>query len=106
MQNREYVIPAPETANSSTLRAVVDHYHKVVYCEIPKVASTSWAKLFKKLAAKEMDSRKQWFAEHPYPWMTFKVNSRYRYVFKLSCSTKSSSHNVWTEFPWHNVSSP
>ena len=69
IQDGEYVIPPPETAYISTVRAFVDHYHKVMYCEIPKVGTTSLLSMFQQLGQKEIHEREQWFSKHPYEWI-------------------------------------
>ena len=49
-----------------TQKGVVDHYKKIVYCDIPKSGTTSWFEMFQKLTERERLERKKWFSEHPY----------------------------------------
>ena len=53
ISNGYYVHPRRTKPENSILRAIVDHYHQVVFCVIPKVATGSWSDLFKSVFEKE-----------------------------------------------------
>ena len=73
-----YVIPPAEDAVTSTLRGVVDHYHRVEFCDIPKSGTTSWLVMFYKLTEKERAQRTKWFSRHPYSWLGQAPSDGYR----------------------------
>ena len=78
IQDGYYVIPPPEEAEDSQLKGVVDNYSKVMFCDIHKVASTSWQKMIHQLVRREKNERQRWFSEHPYTWRSISGTNRYR----------------------------
>ena len=56
-----YMTGPTAEASVSQLRAMVDHYHQVVYCQILKAGSGSWKQFFERLFHREYDARKQWY---------------------------------------------
>ena len=73
-----YVIPPSEQADSSSLKALVDNYHQVVYCEISKVASGSFFDFFQILILREEPERHAWFKKHRHPF--YSNGDHYMYV--------------------------
>ena len=64
ISNGYYVHPRKTKPENSVLRTLVDHYHQVVYCSIPKVATDSWFYLFKSVFEKEEAARRDLFSLH------------------------------------------
>ena len=62
----------------SHIKGVVDHYHRIVYCDLPKSGTTSWHSVFAKLAKHESIERRQLFERHPYQWHYYRANDRYK----------------------------
>ena len=58
ISNGYYVHPRETKPENSILRGLVDHYHQVVFCVIPKVATDSWSDLFKSVFDKEEAARR------------------------------------------------
>ena len=80
------MIPPSEEAANLALRAYADHFHQVMFCEVPKAGSTSWFTMFRRLMQKEKDVREKWFQQHVYDW--YGGHDRYAYVnFITSLST-------------------
>ena len=69
IRDGHYVIPNPELAVNRTVGAVVDHFHQVSFCPIPKAGSTSWLQLYGILIEKERKRRAKWYSQQPpYDW--------------------------------------
>ena len=65
VENSEYPTTPIYPVGQSRQKGLLDHYHRIVYCDIGKVGSTSWRKFFKKLTAKEKAERSSWRSKHP-----------------------------------------
>ena len=73
-----YTMRPVEESDESALFAVVDHYQRFVYCDIPKVASTSWLAFFTKLAERDKEERFKWYETHVLPTYEYRTVDRYR----------------------------
>ena len=73
-----YVIKPPEDAAESLQRCIVDNYHWTVFCQIPKAAGTSWAKMINHLVQSELGKRTEWFSQHPSSSLLPFTGARYR----------------------------
>ena len=58
--------PTVTSRKGSQLKAIVDHYHKMLFCDIGKTGTSSWLSVFKKMVEHEKTKRRQWFKKHPF----------------------------------------
>ena len=63
----------PKNNTNSRQRGIVDHYSKVVYCDIPKVATRSWLVFFNKLTAINKEERLVKYGNHTYSFNSLRV---------------------------------
>ena len=68
IEKGSYKIPRSGNQTITKARGIVDNYHKVLYCQNAKVASTSWVEMFTIMIREERLNRRKWFAKHPHPW--------------------------------------
>ena len=68
----------PPSRNGSQLKAIVDHYHKMLFCDIGKTGTSSWLNVFNKMIERERSERTMWFRKHPFRPYSIKKADRYR----------------------------
>lgn len=85
--------------NQSTLIALVDHYQQVVYCQVPKVGTTSWNVMYKKLAERDRRQRVEFFKTNlSNHWDdSIKPAHRYEDLYKLGFSRLSRGSDAHNE---------
>ena len=64
----------------SHLKVVVDHYNKVLFCDVPHTASSGWIALMREIIKKQGEDRIQWAKEHPSKWNDYFPGDRFRSV--------------------------
>ena len=57
---------------------VADQYHRMVFCPIQKVSSSSWLRFFATMAKEERADRDVWLTTHPGNWSVFGNSPRQR----------------------------
>ena len=85
LENLEYgcsVVSRGGNGTSSSLRALVDHFHKFIFCDVPKTGTTSWLEFFKGMMERERMERRTWMKRHGYryPWYETHSDDRFRWV--------------------------
>ena len=65
------------------IKVVVDHYNKVLFCDVPHTASSGWIALMREIIKKQGEDRIQWAKEHPLTWNDYFPDDSFRSV-KLS----------------------
>ena len=68
----------PPSRNGSQLKALVDHYHKMLFCDIGKTGTSSWLAVFKQMIERERSERTLWFKKHPFRFYPIQNPDRYR----------------------------
>ena len=80
---------------------IADHYHRVAFCEIYKVSSSSWMQFFAAIADKERADRDVWLTTHPGNWSPFRDTPKTRGLNQsgfIKLNTNDSSTNKYFKF--------
>ena len=64
--------------DGSQLKALVNHYHETLFCDIGKTGTSSWLAVLKKMIERERAKRKEWFKKHPFRPYFIQKPDRYR----------------------------
>ena len=64
------------------IKMVTDQYHRIAFCPIQKVSSTSWMKWFATMVDIERADRDVWLTTHPGDWSVFGDSPRTRRLNK------------------------
>ena len=68
----------PPSRKGSQLKALVDHYHKMLFCDIGKTGTSSWHAVFNKMVERDRKKRTEWFKKHPFRPYSIHKPDRYR----------------------------
>ena len=82
---------------------ITDHYHRMAFCKIPKVSSSSWMRFFTVMIEKERADRDVWLTTHPGNWSVFGNTKKLRGLNNAGCnlwrpSNASYSLNSYFKF--------
>ena len=83
--------------SKSSQKGIVDHFHRVVYCDIGKTGTTSWFQLFQKLTKQEKLERSAFFRRHHYKWYSLGKIDRWPRLYKMGLNRLTRGSDAHSE---------